>query len=81
MCKKTTLTSRKRVVRDTTGLLSSDWSKITFVFSYPKCDEIVTESEIGNFGEDENCCIVVTFWKEVVISFIINYNVFKLWST
>ncbi len=31
-----------------------------FHFSYPKCGKVVTESEIGKFGEeDEKCC----FWK------------------
>ncbi len=44
------VTRHKGVIRDTTGLLFSDWSKITFIFrSYPKCGKVVMKSEVGKF--------------------------------
>ncbi len=46
----------KRVVRDSVGLLSSDWLKITHI-SYQKSVMVVTGSEIGEFEDDEKCCI------------------------
>ncbi len=39
-----------------TGLFSYIPLKITFIFFYPKCDKVVTGSEIGRFGEDDEKC-------------------------
>ncbi len=40
------VTRHKRISRDTTGL-SSNYLKIIFIFSLPKCGKVVTGSKIG----------------------------------
>ncbi len=56
MCKKPTCDA-KRVVRDTSELLSSDWSKITFIFCIWSVARLWRSSKICKFGEDEKTCI------------------------